>query len=59
MVNIITLLLIQVKVDHISLENKITIFIYKISGDDMFATFSMLPQKLGVVHGFSRVFLYR
>ena len=25
----------------------------------MFATFSMLPQKLGVVHGFSRLFLYR
>jgi len=28
-----------------------------INGDDMFATFSMLPQKLGVVHGFSRLFL--
>lgn len=29
-----------------------------INGDDMFATFSMLSQKLELVHGFSRMFLY-
>jgi len=29
-----------------------------LNGDDMFATFSMLPQRLGVVFGFSQLFIY-
>lgn len=29
-----------------------------VNGDDMFATFSMMSEKVGLIHGFSRIYLY-